>query len=133
MRTSRFWSLLTLSAAVLAAPAVVNAQTNKAESANTPPPPQTMRLEEGEAPAVTINPPSTEKKITEKNELGKVKEVKVQTGRTTYYGKPIEPAGGMRGDAQSDNTQPVQFKVGEFGPPKDKEAAEPAQTLYPKK
>ena len=132
MRTSQFWSFLTLSAAVLATPVVVNAQATS-PSANTPPPPQTMRLEEGEAPAVTINPPSTEKAITEKKELGKVKEVKVQTGRTTYYGKPIEPAGGMRGDAQSDNTQPVQFKIGEFGPPKDKPAAEEAQTLYPKK
>lgn len=92
-----------------------------------------MRLEEGEAPAVTINPPSTEKSITEKRELGKVKEVKVQTGRTTYYAKPIDPAGAMRGDGQSDNTQPVQFKVGEFGPPKEKPAAEEPQTLYPKK
>lgn len=92
-----------------------------------------MRLEEGEAPAVTINPPSTEKKITEKKELGKVKEVKVQTGRTTYFAKPNDTAGAMRGDAQSDTSRPAQFQVGEFGPPKDKPVAEEAQTLYPKK
>ncbi|MDQ7969923.1 MAG: DUF2782 domain-containing protein [Oxalicibacterium faecigallinarum] len=132
MRTSKLWSFLALSAAVLTTPVVVHAQATS-PSANTPAPPQTMRLEEGEAPAVTINPPSTEKSITEKRELGKVKEVKVQTGRTTYYAKPIDPAGAMRGDGQSDNTQPVQFKVGEFGPPKDKPAAEEPQTLYPKK
>lgn len=91
-----------------------------------------QRLEEGEAPAVTIRQPDTKQKITEKKSQGKVTEVKVQTGKSTYYAKPNDPAGSaMRGDGQSDTTRPVQFKVGEFGPPKNKQAEEAAQTLAP--
>lgn len=91
------------------------------------------RLEEGEAPAVTIRQPDTKKKITEKKSQGKVSEVKVQTGRTTYYAHPNDPAGSaMRGDTQSESNRPVQFQIGEFGPPKDRPAqAAPIETLAP--
>ena len=90
------------------------------------------RLEEGEAPAVTIRQPDTQKKITEKKSQGKVTEVKVQTGKTTYYAKPNDPAGSaMRGDGQSDTTRPVQFQVGEFGQPKGAAPAAQVQTLQP--
>lgn len=133
MRISGFWSLVTLSAAILAAPAVhAQSQPNTPPGADAPPPPQTMKLEEGEAPAVTINPPSTEKKITEKKSQGRVTEVKVQTGRTTYYAHPLNAPGAMSGDAQSPTSQPVQFEIGRFGPPHDKpQGSEPVDTLAP--
>lgn len=91
-----------------------------------------MTLEEGEAPAVTINPPDTQKSITEKKSQGRVTEVKVKTGRTTYYAHPNDTPGAMRGDAQSSTSRPVQFEVGRFGPPYDHpQASEPADTLAP--
>jgi hypothetical protein len=131
MRTSGFWSLVTLSAAILAAP-IASAQSNVPPAPSAPPPPQTMTLDEGQAPAVTINPPDTQKKITEKKSQGRVTEVKVQTGRTTYYAHPIDAPGAMSGDAQSPISQPVQFEIGRFGPPHDKpQASEPIDTLAP--
>lgn len=91
-----------------------------------------MTLEEGQAPAVTINPPDTKKSITEKKSQGRVTEVKVQTGRTTYYAHPIDAPGTMSGDAQSPTSQPVQFEIGRFGPPYDKpQVSEPIDTLPP--
>jgi hypothetical protein len=115
------------------AASAAQAQSAPSGSDVAPPPPETQRLEEGEAPAVTIHQPDTKGKITEKKSQGRVTEVKVQTGRSTYYAHPNDPAGSaMRGDAQSDTSRPVQFRVGEFGPPKSKpEAEEPVPTLPP--
>ncbi|HEX2530385.1 MAG TPA: DUF2782 domain-containing protein [Burkholderiaceae bacterium] len=78
-------------------------------------PPQLEKLEEGEAPAVTIRKPDTEKKITEKREKGKVTEIKVKSGKSTYYLKPNEPAGSaLPGDAQSNANRAPQWQVKEF-------------------
>jgi hypothetical protein len=132
MRTLNLRSVLTLSAAMLAASAV-HAQSAPSGQDAGPPPPETQRLEEGDAPAVTIRQPDNQESITEKKSQGRVTEVKVQTGSTTYYAYPNDPAGSaMRGDGQSDVSRPVQFRVGEFGPPKNRpEAEEPVQTLPP--
>jgi hypothetical protein len=110
-----------------------HAQTAPSGQDVAPPPPETQRLEEGNAPDVNIRQPDTKKKIIEKKSQGRVTEVEVHTGRSTYYAHPNDPAGSaMRGDAQSDASRPVQFRVGEFGPPKGKqEAEEPVQTLPP--
>ena len=63
------------------------------ERAEAPPPPRLERLEEGDAPAVTIpGGGPAEKSITEKREQGRVTEVEVRTGRSTYVVKPINPA-----------------------------------------
>ena len=52
--------------------------------ADAPPPPRLERLEEGEAPAVTIpGGGQPERSITEKREQGRVTEVEVRTGRST--------------------------------------------------
>lgn len=132
MRTLKLWSLMTISTAVIAMPLLVSAQPTPPTGDIAPPPPQMERLEEGEAPAVTIRQPDTQKKITEKKSQGRVTEVKVQTGSTTYYAKPNDPAGSaMRGDAQTDTTRPVQFEIGKFGPPKSIPAAESIETLAP--
>ena len=131
MRTSKFWSLITISALAVAAPLMASAQSTPPTQDFAPAPPQTQRLEEGEAPAVTIRQPDTQKKITEKKSQGKVTEVKVQTGKTTYYAKPNDTPGAMRGDGQSDASRPVQFEVGTFGGPKNTPAPNPVQTLAP--
>jgi hypothetical protein len=122
--------------AILAVPLTAGAQAAAQYGAPTrdiaPPPPETQPLEEGQAPSVNIRQPDTQKKITEKKSQGKVTEVKVQTGSTTYYAHPNDPAGSaMRGDAGSDTTRPVQFQIGEFGKPKNKPEPEPVQTLQP--
>lgn len=132
MRTSRFWSIVAITTAISALPLIVNAQSAPAR-AEAPPPPETVPLEEGSAPDITIKQPDTKKKITEKKVGGKVTEIKVQTGRTTYYAHPNDPAGSaMRGDAQSQASRPVQFRIGEFGSTDTlKKQREPIETLPP--
>lgn len=86
------------------------------ERAEAPPPPQLERLEEGAAPAVTIPGGSQpERAITEKREQGRVTEVEVRTGRSTYVVKPLNPAGSaLPGDTQANTNRAAQFKVKEF-------------------
>ena len=84
--------------------------------ADAPPPPRLERLEEGEAPAVTIpGGGQPERAITEKREQGRVTEVEVRTGRSTYVVKPLNPAGSaLPGDTQANTNRAAQFKVKEF-------------------
>jgi hypothetical protein len=133
MRTTIICSLVTLSVALLAAAPAVNAQSAPPAGDVAPPPPETQRLQEGEAPAVNIRQPDTKANITEKKSQGRVTEVKVQTGQSTYYAYPNDaPGSAMRGDGQSETSRPVQFRIGEFGPPKNRpEAEEPIPTLPP--
>lgn len=128
MFTSRFCLSVAALAVISAMPVPVMAQQPAGNA-----PPKLEKLEEGEPPAVTIRKPDTEKKITETRSKGRVTEVKVQTGKTTYYAKPNEPAGNaIPGDGQSGTTRPVQFKVLEFDTkPKEKDPKEPVQTLAP--
>jgi hypothetical protein len=86
------------------------------ERAEAPPPPQLERLEEGAAPAVTIpGGGQPERSITEKREQGRVTEVEVRTGRSTYVVKPLNPAGSaLPGDTQANTNRAAQFKVKEF-------------------
>lgn len=84
--------------------------------ADAPPPPQLEKLEEGEAPPVTIpGGGQPERSITEKREQGRVTEVEVRTGRSTYVVKPLNPAGSaLPGDSQANTNRAAQFKVKEF-------------------
>jgi hypothetical protein len=86
------------------------------QRADVPPPPRLERLEEGEAPAVTIpGGGPAEKSITEKREQGRVTEVEVKTGRSTYVVKPLSPSGSaLPGDTQANTNRAAQFKVKEF-------------------
>jgi hypothetical protein len=83
---------------------------------DAPPPPQLQKLEEGEPPAVTIRKPESNSEITEKRAPGgKVTEVKVITGKSTYYLKPNDPAGNaMAGDAEANPNRGAQWEVKEF-------------------
>lgn len=87
---------------------------SQAQSANAAPPTM-QRLDEGDAPAVTIRPSDTGKKITEKREQGVVTEVQVQSGRNSYKLKQSAGAGNAAaGDAQSNTVRAAQFTIKEF-------------------
>lgn len=121
MRTIKLWPAFAACAALLAAPLSAWAQQ---QAGNAPPPPQLEKLEEGDAPAVTIRKPSQEKKITEKRAPGgKVTEVKVTSGKSTYYVKPNDPSGSaVAGDAQANEARPAQWEVLEFDLGRSREA-----------
>ncbi len=84
------------------------------------PPPQLQVLEEGPEikPDKTpqdikyVNPNET--KIIETRKQGKVTEVQVIQGKSTYYMKPNEQVGTFRGDVQTNEVRGAQFKVFEF-------------------
>jgi hypothetical protein len=130
MRTSKIW--FTIIGCIAGCTAHVAAIAQQPAPAVAPPPPQMEKLDEGEEPAITIHKPETEKKITEKREKGKVTEIKVQSGKSTYYLKPNEQAGaGLPGDAQSNANRAPQWQVLEFGrvqPPKE---GDPNNTQVP--
>ncbi len=138
LRTSPLWKILTLCLMTHAGAAL--AQTKPAETppkqAQTPAkpgeaPPQLENIEGGRSPGIVLPPPKSARggtKITEKKQGGKVTEVKVQTGPSTYTMKPNEPAGNaVVGDVQSGNgIRPPQWTLFEFGPGKKKPVEEAA-------
>jgi hypothetical protein len=81
-----------------------------------PPPPQLEKLEEGTPPAVTIRKPEQRSTVTEKRAPGgKVTEIKVTSGKSTYYLKPNDPAGSAApGDTQGSTNRGAQWEVMEF-------------------
>lgn len=121
MRTFKVWPV---TAALLAAYAIQLPAS--AQQADVPPPPTLENLEEGEPPAVTIRKPGEEKQITEKRAPGgRVTEVKVSTGGSTYYLRPQDPPGSaLPGDTQASPFRPAQWEVLEFDVIRSKEAQE---------
>ncbi|HEY0845165.1 MAG TPA: DUF2782 domain-containing protein [Noviherbaspirillum sp.] len=121
MCTHKVWHVLTVAIAAFAIPLMAGAQQ----------PPKLEKLEEGEAPAVTIRKPEQKSKIQEKRAPGgKVTEVKVTSGRSTYVVKPNDPSGSaLPGDTQSNTTRPAQWEVKEFdlGRPQERKEAEEAR------
>jgi hypothetical protein len=115
MRTNKAWHFIPASIAIYAISLTVAAQQ----------PPKLEKLEEGEAPAVTIRKPDQKSKIQEKRAPGgKVIEAKVTSGGSTYVVKPNDPAGSaLPGDGQSNTMRAPQWEVKEFdlGRPKAKE------------
>jgi hypothetical protein len=87
-----------------------------AQQADAPQPPRLEKLEEGEAPAVTIRPPGQERRMTEKRAPGgKVTEVQVTSGKSTYYLKPNDqPGSAVVGDTQSHSMRAPQWEVQTF-------------------
>lgn len=121
MRTSTFWQVLVLS--LLAHTASVGAQTpgsaptSATDLAPVPPPPQMEQLEEmTEAAPITVTPQGDKAtKIEERREQGRVTEVKVTSGGSTYYLKPNSPAGNAApGDVTGSANRGPQWKVLEF-------------------
>jgi hypothetical protein len=124
LRTPSSWKLLSL--CLLAHASVVNAQQTAPSSA----PPKLERIEPGSDTPITVTPKSAnEKKITEKREGGRVTEVQVKSGKSTYIMKPNVPAGNAQpGDGQSSAIRAPQWQVLEFelGRKKQKEREEEA-------
>jgi len=86
------------------------------------------KLEDSEPPAVKIGKPPGEHKVTETRDDSGIKEVKVETGVSTYYVKPNQQVGNaMPGDAQSSFNRGAEWKVLEFnlGEKKKKTEEEP--------
>ena len=108
MRTFKFRQFLALS--LLALSAAAGAQTPSSA------PPKLEKIDEaGDAPITVTGKPDSEKKITEKREQGKVTEVKVKSGKSTYYVKPNAPAGSAQpGDLTGNANRGPQWKVMEF-------------------
>jgi len=119
MRTSKLLTIVAVAACVL--PPFAAAQA----PAKSSPPPKLEKLEEGEQPTITIpGKPDNERKITQKKQQGKVTEVKVKSGKSTYYLKPNDPAGSaLRGDAQSNQIRGAQWEVKQFDLGQKKQAA----------
>lgn len=111
MRTFKVWPILTACVAAYAIPLAVNAQQTNGDA-----PPQLEKLEEGEAPTVTIRRPDQQGSVIEKRERGGiVSEVQVNRGNSTYYLRPNTQAGSaMYGDGQSNNLRAPQWRIGEF-------------------
>lgn len=109
----RIWPLAALCLIALVMPPRAGAQ-QPAQPA--PPPPQTEPLNEGETPPITIRQPGiSEQPITQKKQQGKVTEVKVKSGASTYYLKPNEQAGSaLGGDVESSPMRGSQWQVLEF-------------------
>jgi hypothetical protein len=127
MRTFKVWPIAT----VCLAASFILLQARAQQAADNAPP-RLEKLEEGEAPAITIRPPDGAQKITETRKQGAVTEVRVNSGNSTYYLKPNRPAGSaLPGDAQSSSMRAAQWEVLEFGHPKKIEEVEPVPTLAP--
>ena len=124
--------LLTAFSLMFAASLPASAQQPRGR-ADAPPPPQLEKLEEGEAPAVTIpGGGQPERSITEKREQGRVTEVEVRTGRSTYVVKPLNPAGSaLPGDTQANTNRAAQFRVKEFDLSKPEDLKPQAQPQVP--
>ena len=130
MRTSPIRHVLALT--LLAYAASVGAQA----PANAPASPQLEKIEETGDSSITVTAkPGSESRITEKREQGKVTEVKVISGASTYYLKPNTPAGSaLPGDAVGSANRGPQWQVREFDLGKKKKTQseqDAADTLPP--
>jgi hypothetical protein len=71
-------------------------------------------IDEAERPTITIRRPDAAREITERREHGAVKEIRVQTGISTYYLLPNNPLGSSFHDAASTVVRPALWRVHEF-------------------
>ncbi|MET3132353.1 hypothetical protein AAKU55_002625 [Oxalobacteraceae bacterium GrIS 1.11] len=127
MRTLTIGQILALSLLTLSATA--GAQTPSSA------PPKLDQIEEiGDAPITVTAKPVPRQAITQKSEQGKVTEVKVTTGNSTYYVKPNAQVGNAQpGDAFGSGNRGAQWQVMEFdlGKKKQKQAEEEAADKTP--
>jgi hypothetical protein len=108
MRTSKFWPCFILCVAASATPLLAQAQTTNQA------PPNLERLEEGNAPDITIRPRENST-TTQKREQGVVTEVQVQSGGSNYRVKQSAgPGNAAPGDAQSNAVRSPQWLIKEF-------------------
>ncbi len=89
---------------------VAFAEGNAKESTQTE---ELELVDEVEQPTITIRKPDAKAEITERREPGAVKEIKVQTGGSTYYLYPKKALGGEFDDVTS-KSRPAMWRVHEF-------------------
>lgn len=122
-RTTSVWKILL--PGMLAHVSLAQAQQTPSSA-----PPRMERVEEGSDTPITVTPQQRNaKKITEKREGGRVTEVQVTTGKSSYTMKANPPdAISQPGDTASGTFRPPQWKVLEFdfGKKKQKEREEAA-------
>jgi hypothetical protein len=131
-RTTSVWKLLALG---------ILAQASLAQAQQTPSsaPPKLERIPEGSDTPITVTPQEQQQrnkatKIVEKRQGGRVTEVQVSTGKSSYTMKANPPdAVAQPGDPASGSLRPPQWKVLEFdfGKKKPKEAAEASGEATP--
>jgi hypothetical protein len=121
-------SSLKLIASVVAAGFAISASTLVAAQDKTaPPPPKLEKLEEGpDSDVKLIKQESNKLKTVERKDNGKVTEVQVRTGKSSYTVKPNDaPKGTPEGDAN----RAAQWKVLEFGGKKQEKEVESLPVL----
>jgi hypothetical protein len=125
-RTTSVWKTLLLGM-------LAQAGLAQAQQAPSTPPPKMERIEEGSDTPVTITPQNRSRtNVTEKRDGGRVTEVEVKSGKSTYTMK-ANPASAVAqpGDSASGTLRPPQWKVFEFDlfrkQQKEREAAEAAE------
>lgn len=132
LRTSPFRKILSLCLIAHAGAVFAQAKPSEAPPKPSDAPPQLEKIEptKGARPSINVTPKSSKggTKITEKKDGGRVTEVKVQAGPSTYTMKPNTPAGNAQpGDLQTGHsTRTPQWTVFEFGKGKKKTVEEAA-------
>lgn len=109
MRMFSDFRLFLLLAALAAGPCA-HAQ----DAASAPPADELELLDESEQPTITIRKPDARQEIIERREPGITREVKVQSGGSTYYLYPNDPLGSSFRDSTSTMVRPALWRVHEF-------------------
>ena len=111
-RTTTVGKILLLS--MLACASLAQAQQSQQPSSSAPP--KLERIEEGTDTPITVTPQQRSgAKINEKREGGRVTEVQVTTGNSSYTMKGAVPGSATQtGDATGSTLRPPQWKVLEF-------------------
>jgi hypothetical protein len=108
MRTFQVWHIVAAHVAVYAISVPAGAQQ---PSPNVPPP-QLELLEEGEEPTITIQQSGPRQQISEKRAPGgRITEIKVTSGNSTYYLKPDDPAGGPGNSVRTAQWEILRFDL----------------------
>ena len=123
MKTSSSFIVATIAFyAFFSSPTVVVAQEKSA-----PPPPKLEKLEEEAESTLKLSKPESEKlKTVEKRENGKVTEVQVRSGKSTYT---VKPNNAPKGTPEGDANRAAQWKILEFGGKKETKEVESLPVL----
>lgn len=118
--------------ALMLASTAVHAQTPA--KAEAPPPPKLEKLEEGPDPkGISVAKPEPKTKQVEKrNNSGKVTEVEVKSGKSSYTLKANPEVGNApKGTVQGDANRAAQWTILEFGGKKEVKEGNPPDALPP--
>ncbi|MBC3875490.1 hypothetical protein [Undibacterium flavidum] len=122
-------SLTTIASLIAACFAISASTLVAAQEKAAPPPPKLEKLEEGpETDVKLIKPEGTKLKTVERKENGKLTEVQVRSGKSTYT---VKPNNAPKGTPEGDANRAAQWKVMEFGGKKETKEPESLPVLAP--